>query len=532
MTEYSTVLLYDNVVAGNGSPASAYRVLDPVLCTGLTKANGTLVIDLRADEPSYLGTTSYIELTSSGGSDTNEWNVIAPYASITSAWQTFEIPLSSAGTSGGELNVAAINFIRWVQSASSGTIHIYWRRAYIRYSRTVASIAPYCAIDGYLLSGSIYSQGVSPSGGELNVEEISYPGRDYADIRLKGRNAKKYKLSARSADRNVIENFLRIVNNASYRARFYPFDAERFGLIASTYAALKSTQPWGAGYNFYEAEAEITCREPFLLGPDKGIAYISSPKTYYFSSADLTNEGHAKAPLRYMQVSGNYDATGGTYPAYLSVRFRKNGSVAELYRKIILCDKMMRDDRLEFGWAVPGGAQHSYVADLRSTIDKLSLDVHSKTSGGAISSGVLTIDNSDYIMMPFYGPLPVSGEPDAVSIQMYVTAYSGSRATVYSAKETDLSDMAAVDHDALAVGWNTVYIPDLAGETHVAIGLKAASSGSLSMSYLKGTVKRYIAPSKIPAADIGEAFRIYVETNPSNVALGYCEALYNDRYYY
>ena len=390
---------------------------------------------------------------------------------------------------------------------------------------------PYCSINGTDFTSIVYSQGVEPSGGELPVEEITYPGRNYADIRIKGRSAKKYKIQARSTDRDAIEAFLNAVNTAPANAKFYPYDSGRFGLIASAYAVMKATQPWGAGYNFYEAEAEIICREPWLLGADRGIAYSSSPTTPV-SSGMLTNGGHEKAPLRYMRISGAWNSSDDSYPSNVSVRFRKTGSVSEVYRQVVLCEKLMRDDLFEFGWGVSGGAQHSYTANLAINLTKVSHDVHSKTSGGALDSGILTIDNSDYIMMPFYGPLPVSGEPDAVSIMVYVTAYSGSRASVYMARETDLSDMAVVDHDLLTTGWNTIYVPDLAGETHVAIGLKAASSGSLSLSYLKGTVKRYIAPSKIPAADAGESFYIYVESNPSAVTLGFCEALYNDRYYY
>lgn len=389
---------------------------------------------------------------------------------------------------------------------------------------------PYCSINGTDFSSIVYSQGVEPSGGELPVEEITMPGRNYADIRTKGRSAKKYKVRARSTDRDAIEAFLEAVNSAPVNSKFYPYEASRFGLIASAYAGLKAPQPWGAGYNFYEAEAEITCREPWLLGPDKGLAYATYP-TMSWVSGVFVNEGHCKAPIRYLRAQGYYDAAG--YVEYLRTRIHPPASTFETDRRLFLCDKMMREDLFEFGWAVPGGAQHSWTARMDSTLAKLNVDLHGNVSGGDLTSGILTLDNSDYLMMPFYGPLPVSGEPDAVSISAYVTAFSGYRGTVAVATETNLSDLAAVYQDAWVVGWNTIHIPDLAGKGFVAIGIKASSAGSISMSYLKGTVKRYVAPSKIPAAEVDEAYKLRMECDSTKCTqLRYGEVLVNDRYYY
>ena len=385
-------------------------------------------------------------------------------------------------------------------------------------------------MNGTDFSSIVYSQGVEPSGSELPVEEITVPGRDYADIRTKGRAAKKYKVRARSTDRDAIEAFLGAVNTAPVNSKFYPYDASRFGLIASAYAGLKAApQSWGIGYNFWEAEAEITCREPWLLGPNKGLAYATWPTLPWYSAA-LTNAGHYRAPIRYLRASGHLAEAG--YVEDLSVRITP--STASTYdRSIMLCDKMMRRDLFEFGWAVPGGAQHSYTAPLTDSLSVLFYDVHRNLSGGSLTNGILTLDDGDYIMMPFYGPLPVSGEPDAVSIIAYVTAYSGSRGLVYYATETDLSDMTPIDQDGWEVGWNTIYVPDLAGEDFVAIGIKASSVGSISMSYLKGMVKRYVAPSKIPSADLNESYMVRVFGDAAKcTTLMYGEALVNDRYYY
>lgn len=387
----------------------------------------------------------------------------------------------------------------------------------------------YCSIHGYDFSSIIYAQGVDPSGGELGVEEITSPGRKYADIRSKGRQPKKYKITARSTDRDEIEAFLAEVNTAPEDSEFYPFDAERFGLIASAYAALKAPQPWGAGYNFYEAEAEITCREPWLYGPDKGLAFpeTSEARSLPAVTALLENEGQERAPITYLQASGDY--VSGSYVEDLSCRITLGSDEDAHDREIQLCEKMLRDDIFELGWR--GEIWHSWDADLTKSLSDVSIDVHSKTSGGSISSEVLTLDNGDYLMIPFYGPLPISGEPGAAYLELQVTALTGDGATVQMALETDLSDMASVDHDALVVGTNIIYIPDLAGQGHVAMGIQAAASGSVSLSGVKGTVKRYVAPSNIPWADPEENFKIRMEST-AGTQLTFLQVVYNDRYYY
>lgn len=611
---------------------------------------------------------------------------------------------------------------------------------------------PYCAIHGYDFSSIVYATGIDPSGGGIGVEEITAPSRKYADIRDKGRQPKKYKISARSTDRDEIEAFLDEVNNVPVDSEFYPFEVGRFGLIASAYAAIKPRQVWGEGYNFYEAEAVITCREPWLYGADKGIAYDPVAALPYVSSL-LENEGQETAPINYMQASGSVSDLGAptaaeisasvtgnvvaildtsgqayyssgsvwvplgsvlgskiskssagtmiigledSYPYYLlgtdfvlfsnsmtltdisiaddgtvyginssklwrwsgtawvdlsgvvkriaaqsstlvyviasddstwqydsgawsevdatavtdiatgsdgslvslqggvayywsgvawvsfggtncskiantsaghswmintsnevwqftgsaiyegswaeftattiqyieglSVRITLGADTAAMDRKLLVCDRMLGDDLFEIGWR-KRDVSHSWDADLSKTIANLAIDIHGMISGGSISSGVLTLDNSDYLMIPFHGPLPVSGEPGNACIELQVDALTGDGATVWAALDADLSDMAEVDHDDLVVGLNTIYIPDLEGETFVAIGIKAAASGSIDLSGIKGTVKRYVADGHIPWADPTEEFKIRVEAEAGS-SLAFLEVDYNDRYYY
>ncbi len=88
------------------------------------------------------------------------------------------------------------------------------------------------------------------------------------------------------------------------------------------------------------------------------------------------------------------------------------------------------------------------------------LDFHSKYSGGVIyTSGLLTLWNNEYIMIPFYGPLPISGEPGSAVIEFYVNSLTGDQPAVQVAREISLSDMQPVDHDDIVVGFNRIEIP-------------------------------------------------------------------------
>ena len=388
----------------------------------------------------------------------------------------------------------------------------------------MAEVSKYCAVWDYDISDVVFADGVTSSNGEAGVEEIAIPGRSYGDVRAKGRQPKRYRIRARSWDRAELEILARTLNTCPEDSEFYPYDAERFGIIASCHGGVKAVDLVRGGKNFYEVEGEIVCREAWLYGPDQGLD-IQWDTVLPWTSAALTNLGHERSPIGYMQCSG---ARISTYTEDLSVRITPGTSSTEHDRELVLCDKMLRGDILEMGWR--GEVYHTFYAQLQS-LPILSLDVHSKVSGGSITSGVLTLDNSDYLMIPFHGPLPISGEPKAAYLELTVDALTGDGATVWTATETDLSDIEEIDHDDLVVGKNTIYIPDVAGEGHLAFGIKAAAAGSVAISALKGMVKRYVAPSKIPYADPDEAFKIRVECTAGQ-RLEFLHVCYNDRFWY
>jgi len=133
--------LYLPEISGTGNPASAYKAITAVNCTGLTKANGYLQIDLKCSVPANMTAIGQLELTSAAGEDAHEWalNDLTGLG-ITTAYQTFYIPLSDWVTTGGELDVATINWIRWWNYSSSGNITISWKNAYIIITTDIAKV--------------------------------------------------------------------------------------------------------------------------------------------------------------------------------------------------------------------------------------------------------------------------------------------------------------------------------------------------------------------------------------------------------
>jgi len=142
---FMDVLLDAGGANGTGNPAIAQKVITAVGCTGLTKANGFLVIELKCTAGT-LGEVGQIELTSSGTWDDEEWHIDPPWSDITTEWKTFILPLANAVTQGGELNPSkGISFIRWYNISTDGNVTIYWKNAHIRYAVPIPT-----GVSGYL----------------------------------------------------------------------------------------------------------------------------------------------------------------------------------------------------------------------------------------------------------------------------------------------------------------------------------------------------------------------------------------------
>ena len=159
----------------------------------------------------------------------------------------------------------------------------------------------------------------------------------------------------------------------------------------------------------------------------------------------------------------------------------------------------------------------------------MSRDLHGITSGGSISSGILTLDNGDHFYMPFRGsgyPLPATED---CYIELWVSALVND-VSVVAAFEPDRSDWFEVDYD-LKVGYNRIYIPGCEGQEFVTMGVLAASgaSNTISLSAFRGTVHRYIPYSKLLKIDPGDAFYLKLDDAAgSNKKISAVELAYRD----
>lgn len=128
-----------SATASNGAACVCQSSFTAVNCLGLTKQNGALIFDAKCDVPANLntGTDNQIEITSSGHEDANEWGISSPLSliTLTTAYQTFRLPLKDAVTFGGELNTAAINFTRFYAftKSGSGNTTLYYANIKVEY---------------------------------------------------------------------------------------------------------------------------------------------------------------------------------------------------------------------------------------------------------------------------------------------------------------------------------------------------------------------------------------------------------------
>lgn len=126
-------LLLNKVVSGSGTLAVAAAKFKAVELRSLVKANDSLVIDLKCSNPALMTAVGQLEITSSGGPDSEEWaKADLTGLGITTDWQTLVIPLSGFAVTGGNLDISAINYIRWYNNSSGASITVSWRNAYIR----------------------------------------------------------------------------------------------------------------------------------------------------------------------------------------------------------------------------------------------------------------------------------------------------------------------------------------------------------------------------------------------------------------
>ena len=391
----------------------------------------------------------------------------------------------------------------------------------------MAISTPYCEIDGLVCSDVVTS--IEPRPGLRSVGKTKLPGKRYGRLVDQGQDPKSYLVKARFWDEDDMDDWLEAVNDIQPGAEAFLFRNDRCVLVELAEAHKVEGQValdplTGAPMNFYRAEATLHCLDSYEYGVDKGIAYATS-ETLPQTTALLSNAGKIPAGLDYLHVSGDYDA-GDSYTDDLTL-YVLAADGATVLDQIELCDMLMRGDHWRLDrW---GRIEHYYQSDFAQDWADISIDLHGITSGGSISSGILTLDDGDYFYMPFYGsgyPLPATED---CYIELWVSALAND-VSVVAAFETDRSDAFEIDYD-LKVGYNRIYIPGCEGQDFVCIGVLATSgaTNSISLSAFRGTVHRYIPYPRLLKIDPGDAFYLKLDdASGSNKKLSAIELAYRD----
>ena len=392
--------------------------------------------------------------------------------------------------------------------------------------------SPYFSISNYDFTSIVtYSGSVSPSGGDLKVDEYNYPWRNYATAVNSGRKLRKYTVEVASLVRADIETFLNVVNNAQLDDEFCPGDSDRAAYVYMAHA--EATKPdlvanptTGIMCWWYKAKAEITVRGAWLYGPDQGQALVNSMPLWSYSV--FTNNGNIPAGIDYCMVSGGYDTD---YIKSLALRtYLYPTALPDPRGDILVCTKMMRNDRLEFNrW---GEVRHQYSTNFPMIYAELQKDLQGSGfmnygTGGSIGLNALHLGNNGKIIMPFWGPLPISLPP---YLEVWVTAITGTP-IVQSGNASDLSDLAGWSH-TLQLGYNKIYAPLNTGMSDVFFGITTGAGDAITISSIKGVVNRYVAPSSMYLPDPGATFAFVVAGYSGGSLLNQLQYNYRDLFYF
>lgn len=397
----------------------------------------------------------------------------------------------------------------------------------------------YCEIYGLDCGDHIYDNGVKlqDPGQRLQQEESSESL--YGAFSRKSWRPRVYNLDAffKPGQETDLETFMKTVNNVPQDCRFYPFRNDRFAFVDQAHAYVANPQgannpatgDWGT---MWDVKAEITCREPWLWGADQGLAYHENGQVWNFSST-LTNIGHMPCTLNYLQISGDYNA--GQYLTGLDAGFVSPNDLYESYRMIRLCDQLMRDDLFELGWR--DGIRHIYDCSFSKLWAEVSTDLHGKTSGGSQVGQTVTLDDGDYFMIPFRGPLPIVGNDTDLQpcLELWISAVSGTGGRVRVGKLADLSDAIDFTGNIDSAGYWKVWLTSLEGSGDLYVGFKANSGANgVTLTRFKGTVNRYLSRRQLAAdvtAAIDEDFVIAVR-GTGGLKYKFMQAITNYGYFY
>lgn len=111
----------------------------PVDCTGIVKSDASILLELKANQPDFLGSFAQFELTSKGErNNAEEWSLANPVAGIglLREFKTFEFSLAAwlDGSSSGIQGLFAIDWFSWYNmSVENCRTGFFWRNLRIRF---------------------------------------------------------------------------------------------------------------------------------------------------------------------------------------------------------------------------------------------------------------------------------------------------------------------------------------------------------------------------------------------------------------
>jgi len=130
-TDIDLYPLHDDEDSASGTGwILAGEVLSPVVdATGLTRANGVFVVDVKLTGDDPLGT--YAIVGSGGAYDANTWEDSDVALINDGTYHTYQWDMTAWGEGHGAVNVAALNFVQLGGNWDTGTGAIYWENARI-----------------------------------------------------------------------------------------------------------------------------------------------------------------------------------------------------------------------------------------------------------------------------------------------------------------------------------------------------------------------------------------------------------------
>jgi hypothetical protein len=383
-----------------------------------------------------------------------------------------------------------------------------------------------------ILTDVILHGGVSASDGNLSIVASKYPGRNSASISHGGRDARVYEFDLVDTTRSDLEAASRWAGDILDGQEIFPFDADRSVYVAFAQGlGVAPSQIWdsvaGAMCNEYTVKIKAQCREPWMLGPEQGIPFTNTLQLP--TTSNLTNAGSMPSGIDFLWVSGGYDETD--YTSGLTVRILPTEVDQGRINDILLCDKLMRNDCLELDYR--GRLTHSYETTFPRGYSGLKKDLQGITycdlgESARVEDHAMYMGAGSRLLLPFYGPIPVTAHP---KLEFDITDVAGDP-EIQLALSSDLSDLAAIDHDSLEIGTNEIYIPDCVGEGFVAFGIVTDIGESIQLSRLAASVRRDLPASRMPLVDVDDEFILRLEdSETSNHVLTYGMVDYRDRFW-